>query len=329
MFLNIAATAVPTFVLQLIILPQMARNMTDERYGLLVTILALLNIVPATLGNALNNVRLIYEKEEEKSGDYNALLLILSFINLIVVAAITYLYEREITFFSLFLIVIASVLWLVREYYIVAFRIKINYVNILISNLSMVAGYAIGYYLFRLFGHWQYIYILGLLCSLGFIFLKSDLWKEPCCCGKRFGALSTQTTLLALALFMARIPTYADKLLIFPILGGATVSVYYTATLFGKVISLAITPISGVMLSYLSKLRRKNDNVFRMTFLCAAVVCFVGYFACVAISRPVLILLYPQFVNEAMKYIWITTGTAILSALISIINPFVLRFFLI
>lgn len=327
MLLNIAATAIPTFVLQLAILPQLAKYMSAARYGLLVTILAMLNIVPSTMGNALNNVRLIDGEEENGSGDYNALLLILAAVNLIVVAVFSYLYEREITAFSLLLTLITSLLWLIREYHLVAFRIKINFVYILVSNLTMVVGYVLGYYLFRMTGRWQYIYILGFVCSLVFIFLKSDLWREPYRRGERFGKVTEQTSLLTFAGLLTRITTYADKMLVFPFLGGATVSVYYAATLFGKVVSLAISPISGVMLSYLSKVRKKNDDVFRMTFFSAAAVCFAGYFACVAVSRPVLKLLYPQFVDEAMKYIWITTGTMVLTALITIVNPFVLRFF--
>ena len=327
MTLNIAATAIPTFVLQLVILPLLSRDMSDSRYGLLVTIIALLNVVPSTIGNALNNVRLIYGEKENESGDYNALLLILAAVNLVAVASITYLYEKEISAVSLFLILLISLMWLAREYFIVAFRIKLNYIHILISNITLVIGYAAGYLLFKATGRWQYIYLLGLACSLAFIFWKSDLWKEPLKRTDSFRGITIQTVLLTLAGLLTRITTYADKMLVFPFLGGAVVSVYYAATLFGKAISLVITPVSSVMLSYLSKRRKKDDDLFRLTFLCSAAVCICAYFLCIAVSRPILGLLYPQFVDEAMKYIWITTGTTILVALISIVNPFVLRFF--
>ncbi len=327
MALNIASTAIPTFVLQLLILPLLSRNMTDERYGLLVTIIALLNVVPSTMGNALNNVRLIHGEKEKESGDYNALLLLLSVVNLAAVAVFSYLYEKEITLVSLFLTLLVSLMWLAREYYIVAFRIKLNYIHILISNLTLVVGYAVGYCLFKATGHWQYIYLLGLACSLAFIFWKSDLWKEAPKCGEGFRGITVQTVLLTLAGLLTRITTYADKMLVFPFLGGAVVSVYYAATLFGKAVSLVITPVSSVMLSYLSKRRKKDDDLFRLAFLCSAAVCIFAFFLCVAVSRPLLGLLYPQFVDDAMKYIWITTGTTVLVALISIVNPFVLRFF--
>ena len=330
MALNIVATAIPTFVLQLLILPPLAGHMSDERYGLLVTILSLLNIVPATLGNALNNIRLIEGKEKDSPQDarnYNAILSAASVISLVIVLGFSVWYERDVTPVSLLLTLLVSVLWLLREYHLVAFRLKLNYVYITISNVILVVGYVLGYLLFLRIGHWQLIYILGLAFSLVFIFIKSSLWKEPLRTDGELKRISLQTLLLAASGMLLRITTYADKMLIFPVLGGAMVSVYYASTLFGKIVSQVITPISGVILSYLSKAERKNDEVFRLAFLSSAAVCVLGYFACVAISQPILGWLYPQFVDGAMEYIWITTGTAVLTALISIINPFVLKFF--
>lgn len=330
MFLNIIAVSIPTIVLQLIILPLLARYMPDDRYGLLVTILALLNVVPSTMGNVLNNIRLIFRSNEPENGiitDYNVLLLIFSFINLIIIGIFYCFYEKDITVINLILILIISVLWLMREYYIVAFRIKINYINIVICNIMLVVGYGIGFGLFLITNYWQFIYILGNLISLIFVFAKCSLWKEPIKVSSNFKGITIQTVLLLLSNILTRITTYADKLLIFPILGGTIVSVYYAATLFGKVISLAITPISSVMLSYLAKEKQKNDKDFKDVFIISTFVCLVGYFICLLISRPILHLLYPQFMEKAMNYIVWTTGTVVLNTLISVLNPFVLKFF--
>ena len=327
MLLNITAAAIPVAVLQLIILPLIGRRISDSSFGILQTMLAMLNVIPGTLGNALNNIRLIEGNNEEQPKNYNALLLILSAINLVAVTVLTLYYEGHVTVLGLFLTLVMSVLWLMREYFIVAFRIKINFFYILVSNVIMVLGYGLGYVLFNLTGYWHYIYLLGNLFSLAFVFWKSRIWREPVKIGKGFGHISGQTALLALSGLLSRITTYADKMLIFPFIGPAMVSVYSAATLFGKIVSMVITPISGVMLSYLSKTRKKNDDVFKLTLFCSAAVCAVGYFMCIAISRPLLDFLYPQYVDEAMNYIWLTTGTTVLVALITIANPFVLRYF--
>ena len=57
------------------------------------------------------------------------------------------------------------------------------------------------------------------------------------------------------------------------------------------------------------------------------ILCAFGYVVCILISRPVLLFLYPQFADAAMKLIYITTGTAIMQTMIAIADPFVLKFF--
>ena len=108
MLLNIIATALPTFVLQLLILPVLSKYMESSADGLLVTILALLNVIPATMGNSLNNIRLIDNETkymQKQTADYNVILLIMTGLNIIMVALFSLLYDFSITI-STFLLVI-------------------------------------------------------------------------------------------------------------------------------------------------------------------------------------------------------------------------------
>ena len=330
MALNIFATAIPTFALQLIILPILACSMPDAKYGLLVTILAILNVVPSTMGNVLNNIRLLYNNdyiENGYEGDFNVILLLLTGINLIIVSGFLFLYERPFSCISLFLTLLASVIWIMKEYFIVAFRIKIDYIAIMNNNLLQVVGYGLGYLLYRITNRWQFIYLIGYAISLIYIFTHCSIWKEKFVITPLFKNTTWQTILLLVSNLLNRIITYADKILIFPILGGSVVSVYYAATIFGKVVSLMITPINSVVLTYLAKVKKKKDDMFSSSFILGLIVCALGYIICIVISRPVLTILYPQYVDEAMKYIFITTGTTVVYALISIVNPFILKFF--
>lgn len=326
-FLNLGSATISTFVLQLMILPAIANHMSDEQYGMLVTILALLNVIPATLGNVLNNIRLISDRGTPKSGNYNLLLIILSVFNIIIIACIDFFYEKNISLINLFLTLLASVIWLMQEYYVVTFRLQINYTEVLICNIILVLGYSIGYVLFLIHGYWQHIYILGKLLSLIYILRKSPLKKEGIRRDKNFNYLAKETGLLSISNILTRITIYADKLLIFPILGGTTVAIYYAATLLGKVVSIVIIPISSVMLTYLSRLDTKNDFLFKNTLICSSIICFIGYIFCLVITKPILSFLYPRFVKDAMQFIPITTITMVITSLITIINPFVLKFF--
>lgn len=162
MVLNILSTAIPTVILQLCILPAIASYVSDEKYGLMVTILAMLNVIPGTIGTTLNNIRLVYQEkynEEKIIGDFHILLTIYEIINVLAIFIISWYYIGKFDFVNILLIAITGVLWLGREYHIVAFRIKLNYKAILWNNLFLILGYLIGYFIFKATGYWQYIYI--------------------------------------------------------------------------------------------------------------------------------------------------------------------------
>ena len=76
--LNITATAIPLIILQLVVLPLIATKMSDELYGFTLTIISTITIIASSLGNALNNVRLIKNRVYEEKGiqgDFSILLL--------------------------------------------------------------------------------------------------------------------------------------------------------------------------------------------------------------------------------------------------------------
>ena len=330
MALNLLAASIPIAVLQLVILPSLAEDVGSDQYGLLVTILALLNVIPSTIGNVLNNIRILYDNKYRESGffgDFQLIHFATQVISLILVLVISSFYDKNMTWVDFLLLGILSVFWLSREYYIAAFRIKIDYTAILINNILLVVGYVIGFLLFKLLHNWIVIYISGYTLSLAYIFIKTDIWKERLGTTPFFRFTTVQVLLLFISNLLLRITTYADKLLIYPLLGGTIVAIYYAATIFGKVISMVITPVSGVILTYLSKTTKKNNNLFLSLMFFGAIVSIVGYIGCLVVSRPVLSLIYPQFVTEAMNYIPITSATAILMAFTSLINPFIMKYF--
>lgn len=330
MLLNVIATTIPTVVLQLLILPVLANYMSGDEYGLMVTILAVLNVIPSTVGNMLNNVRLLHEEEYkkmEKVGDFQILLVISETINIVIMSVLSVYYLGCEDIFSNILLVIIAILWLGREYHIVSFRIVLNYTAIMMNNIFMVLGYIIGFGFFKYLGYWQLIYIFGFLFSYIYIFKKSHIIQEPFKKTALFSMVTKDTIYLIIATLLARAINYADKILLYPLLGGTMVSIYYVATVFGKVVSLAITPVNSVALSYLSKVNKKPNSLFKWTYLVGFVACVIGYILAIAFSRPILSLIYPGYVDDAMKYIYITSGTIVVSVLASLINPFVLRYF--
>lgn len=331
-FLNLLATAIPVFALQLIILPYIANWMESDTYGLFISIISVLNLVPFTFGNSLNSIRMLRDlKYHDKNviGDFNILVLISLIVSSIIVMISTIYYYFIIDIFSLptihfILTLFLSIIWLLNSYYNVGFLINLDYKAILKSNILLCIGYIIGTLLFIVTGFWELIYIIGYLLSSYYIFKYSDLWKEPLKKTILFSDTLKESVIYFIACLLYRVPTYADKLLLYPLLGGTFVSVYYVATLSGKIISMVISPITSVMLSYLSKSNDGRSN-FKFIMVMGGSICVIGYFVCYALSRPILTMVYPNYVDTAMQYVSITTATTMIAVLLQLLNPFVLR----
>ena len=156
--------------------------------------------------------------------------------------------------------------------------------------------------------------------------IKTDIIFEKPGIGTHFKYCVKDVFTLSGSTVLARLINYADKILIYPIMGGTAVAIYYAATLLSKVVSLVITPINSVVLTYLTKYKNKPDSIFRWTVVSGSIVCLIGYFATIMVSKPLLTILYPNYVDEAMKYIYITSISIVVSVLTTIITPFVLKF---
>ncbi|WP_165056694.1 MULTISPECIES: lipopolysaccharide biosynthesis protein [unclassified Adlercreutzia] len=329
MMLNIAASALPLCVLQLIVLPLIAAEVEGDAYGLIVTILSVFSLGPGVLGTVLNNIRLIFEgryKEAGLSGDFNYLLILFSVISVVFVIASCVLLG-DTNFITLIVLACTSITWIASGYFIVAFRIAINYRAILVCSIFQSAGYLLGMLLFRICRQWALIYFFGQLLALAFIVSKGKLHKEPIKKTVLFGPVTKESIELALSHFLSCMMTYSDRILLFPLIGGAEVGVYYVSTLVGKIVSMAVNPINSVVLTYLAKSTKKSEKSFYLALGVGFVICVVAYVVILLISRPVLGFLYPGFVEEAMTYLPITTGTALVFVLISIAQPFTLRFY--
>jgi len=330
MIINIISTAMPTIALQLILLPILSGKLSGNDYGLVLTFLSLFNVLPATIGVVLNNIRLLYDNDYKKNklvGDFQLLLVIFESINVVITLILCFFYINNSNIIDIILVISISILWLMREYYIVTFRLILNYKSIFINNIFLVVGYFIGFILYEITKYWQFIYIIGLIFSGIHIYYKSNIIKEKIVKTKFFRKVSIDCILLTIATLMSRIITFSDKLILYPLIGGTMVSVYYVSTIFSKIISMAINPINSVALSYLSKLNKKPDKLFKQTYIVGLMVCILGYIVSIIISRPILSFLYPKYVDAAMKYIFVNSATICVNVLVSIITPFVLKFF--
>lgn len=328
MAINILASAVPLVVLQLVILPLVAVRVDAAEYGLIVTVASFFSFCPATLGNVINNVRLIRNKDYENNGlkgDFNVLVLVSTLLSVLLSMGYIYMFVH-LSLTGALLVVVTSALWCLQSYWLVAFRLQVDYVAILVNNILLSIGYTLGLALFAVSGYWELIYFSGQVFSFLYLLKTTRIWREPCVKTRLFYSVLKESGLLTASGLLACMSTYCDRIILFPLLGGSLVSVYYVSTLFAKIISFAASAVNNVALSYLSKVEDSQRKSFWATLFAGAVVCLLCYFAVIVVAPLFLQMLYPQFVQQALIYVPIASATAFVSVLSSLMNPYILRF---
>ena len=328
MLINLIGTGLPLVALQLIVYPIVARRIDADAYGRMQSLVSVIFLISGTLGGALSTTRLIqqYDYDEQgRIGDFSLLNLYSLGAVAIVTPIVIYFYLGEVDLYELILITIISVLNYAELYYEVGLRLKLDYRKIFINKLIGAVGYLIGFLIFRLTFDWHYIFIAAYLLQTLYCIRSTDLLREPIQRTEAFKDTTCSYGNITIASAFNKSLTYFDKILLHPLLGGEAVSVYFAANIFGKLVVQVLEPITNVILSYLSKEKKVSRSVWGLTISVGGGFCVVMYVFCLLVSRFVLTILYPQFVDEAMKLIPISTLSLCVSSFVNIIHPLTLK----
>lgn len=324
--INIFSICFPTFILQIIILPLINKSSPDE-YGLLITLMSLFSAISLPFSVSLNNSRLLLINEEVSfRGDYNIAFLASCFIDTLLLIVSYSLIIKDFNIYNLLFIIIVSWLNIYKEYAVVYFRINLKYTKVLINSLITSFGFIIGYFLYRLLNIWEFVFLVGFLSSSVYLLFETKSYKEKLFVSLNFKRIILLMLVLLISSFLGTLPAYFDKIVLYPLLGDYYVAVYYASTIFAKLISQIISPISSVILSYLIKSSSISMKKFIYVLLSIALVGLFGYAVCCLFSKSVLTYLYPDLMNESIKYVKIATISSIITVSFTIINSFVLRF---
>lgn len=327
--LNICAATLPIIVLQLIVYPITAKNVGAEEYGLMLTIYSVWIMVSNSLGNVLNNIRLLFDNkynEKNINGDFNYLFVIFCIINVIVIFGMIIYYYHEFELVHIILGSLVSILLITKAYWEVGFRLKLNYKAILLNNILQCFGFITGAVCTYFTNTWEFIFLFGYLFSVIYCGKKNKLYRETFKRTFLFREVTINSIKLVIATVISSMMNYADKLILYPLMGGYAVSIYYTASILGKMVGMLTGPINSVILSYISRWKKNNKSLISRLMIITLLLCIIGYAVTLCISRPVIGILFPQWVDEVMKLIPITTISVLLVVMSSIFSPFVLKF---
>lgn len=326
--LNTLAMGISLIVLEIFIYPFLAKELSSETYGQMQTIVSLEYLIGATLGQALSTTRLVQQaryNREGLEGDFSVLALIALPSAVLITLIVCQVYFDDLDIISKILIGLFSISICAENYLEVGFRIELNYKKVLICRFLSCIGYMIGFFIFTFCLYWEFVFLVSFLLQIVYCIKRSKLLQEHKGCTPLFKHTGITYLALNISMCLSKALTYIDKLILYPVLGGYAVSVYFTATLMGKLVLKILEPINNVILSYLAKKTKISNNLWRTALLLGLIFCVIAYFGCLLISRPVLLLFYPQWTDSAMTLIPITTLILCISALTSILYPFSLK----
>ena len=327
MFLNLIGTGFPLAVLQLVIYPIVAQLISSTSYGEMQSTMSLVYLVGGTLGGTLSTTRLVRQydyKTYNKDGDFNQLFWGCIITVIIVTFVAAFLYFNN-SFYYIALTVLVALGCCITNYLEVGFRLELNFKKILIAKIISCIGYILGFGVFYLTKNWQYIFIFSFLLVAIFCVKKTNIIYEPFTRTELFPQTIKAFFDLGIANLLGKALTYFDKLILYPLLGGEAVAIYFAANIFGKLILQVLEPITNVILSYLSKTGNVGHKTWKLTVVIGGVACIVMYFICVLVSGPILGIFYPQWRTSAVVLIPITTASLCISSFVSIIYPLTLK----
>ena len=302
---SISATAIFNVVIQFFVYPSFERQMGEERYGVVLAILSMLAIAAGTCGYAVNCSRLLgVEKGRTNSGDYNLILLI--FGTLCAILGTAYLFQLDLaTPLSILLFISLILITMLRYYSEVEFRIKTDFFRYLIYHLLISLGYIVGLVVFRLSGQWMLTLILGESLAVLYVVLRGSIYRAPFLHPSReFRLIFSSIGFILLSALIDNVVLHADRILLLAITGdGSAVTLYYVASLVGKIVAMFTLPINSLVISYLSRYRGILSRKMWLGIVAvASAFGGVALLGCLIVSPWLIGILYPDMLEAARPY---------------------------
>ena len=307
LMLSIGATAVFNMVIQFAMYPFLERNLGKENYGVALSVLSIVAILAGTIGTAANYSRMVTNANNGiacTNGDYNIILLTLSTV--CGLGGIFYLRYLGISSALAAVIFVALIVLTALRYYSdVEYKMNSDFMRYMIFYVAISVGYLLGMLVYRMTGEWMLAFVAGEALGVIFVVFQGTIYrKDVLKPSENFVPVCKSMGFLLLSTLIDNLTLNADRLLLMIFAGGSAVSIYYTASLLGKVVAMLSVPINSIIISYLVKydgsLTKKFWSVAAGGSLILGALAFAG---CTIISPFLLNILYPDLKNDIAPYI--------------------------
>ena len=327
---SLAGLVLMNAVAQIVVFPLYARKFGNVGYGDLQYLMAYVNVFTVSIGSAANYARMVAppDEREENGGDYNLLLLLVGLFGI----PFTYLVRRfggapmdHATYICYCLLFVAMAF---RYYADVAYKITLNYRRYFVYYLLIGVGYVIGAILVWKTGIWPLGLLVGEALGVLYAYLSSAQLRHR---ALRPSPVWRRTLRAVLTFFVAEgvanLILNVDRILLKLLLGASAVTVYYLATLVGKVISVVIAPLNGVLIGYLARFDgRFTRRAMRWLTVGSTAAIVVGSLLCTLGGYVVLLILYPTEIEAVRDFLFVGSLAEVLYFVTSTVMVVLIRF---
>ena len=311
---SIAGLVLMNVAAQFVVYPYWNRVLGTEKYGNVIYLLAIMNIMAISVGSGINYTRM-RKSAEGKTCNRPYLIMMAggSAISLVVllVLKLVGLLNLSIMEFILFCILTIVTMW--RYYADVEYRLHINYKGYFLYYLIIGIGYLIGIFMFKVTGLWPLALLPGEIAGLLLVFWKGSVFRTD----KR-GRIEDFSPILRLSLLLvgtnilSHLIFNGDRLILQWFAGSAAVTTYYIASLFGKTMTLITTPLNGVLVGHLAKYKGQlTRKLMNQTLGISAGMVLLATAVCVAASMIILPFLYPANYETARQYLILASAAQV------------------
>ncbi|QNR22164.1 hypothetical protein HNY42_14820 [Exiguobacterium sp. Helios] len=317
---NVISSFLIVLVIQFLIYPFLAKDLSIKEYGLFLLSIGVINMISIGFSSSIGNLRLINQKKYIKTSEYN------NFLTLVfIVTIIIYIISRSLSEVINIYYLVLALCMIFKNYHSYSFRIEINYNNVLVLNLITASGYLLGLIFYKLLlQEWIFIFLIGEVLGTVFVILKAKTVKEEFKVVKN-KKMYSQFFSLSMASLISNSMIYIDRLLLFPLLGSTSVSIFVVASFVGKSIGLVVTPINSVFLTYISKKNDLSLKLFQKICFSLTIVFCLIFIVTYFLGDYITKILYPAIYDDSKKYIGISSASALTFIFGTILNTFLLK----
>lgn len=304
---SVLALVIYNGVLQLLIYPRLETYVGADAFGTVLYLISAVSIMGAGFGTAGSYSRMVAKKDRtEANGDYNLFLLIITLISIpVTIGSLIAIHSLDlIQFIWVFVLMAITV---ARYYSDVEYRMNIKFLDYFLFFTSVSLGYILGLRLYRYTGNWVITILTGEVFGIIYTVVRGRIFRAPFTeISSSFKENMKSLFFISASNLLGALILHSDRILLRLAVGSREVTIYYTASLVGKIVAMLTTPLNGVIISYLTnykiELNKKRFGIIAAAFL---VLTVIGAICCTGVSYLFVQIMYPDVFEETVPYFFV------------------------